>query len=43
MVESAPELIFYCVYFSEGKWDGGYIQEQYLELVEECQPDFDGT
>ena len=42
IAEATPELIFYSVAFS-GSWDRGYIREDFLELVEECQPDFDGT
>ena len=34
IVDSSPDLTFYCVTFS-GEWDKGYIREEALEAVDE--------
>ena len=34
IVDSGPDLTFYCVAFS-GKWDRGYIREEAMEAVDE--------
>lgn len=34
IVDSGPDLTFYCVAFS-GEWDKGYVRESALELVVE--------
>ena len=42
VVDSSPELTFYCVAFS-GEWDKGYIRESDLELLAEDDGPYPGS